>query len=73
MFRAEDDDSLSHSLGQNSILSRVKTTLFYRLIRKKQQRFEVIRGLHGINHRILHTPQESNTIPAGDSLSEILS
>ncbi len=31
------------------------------LIREKKQRFEVIRGVHGIHQRVLHHPHDSNT------------
>jgi hypothetical protein len=42
-------DTEHHMLDQNSILSRVKTTPIYLVIREKNQRFEVIRGEHGID------------------------
>jgi hypothetical protein len=44
-----------HRLGQNSILSRVKTMQIHDLIREKKQRFEVIRGVQGIYRCVLRT------------------
>ena len=53
-----------HRLGQNSILSRVKTMLIYAVIREKKKRFEVIRGVQCIYQCVLHDPHDSN--PACD-------
>ena len=35
--------------SNNSVFSRVKTPLIHYLIRKKKQRFEAIRAVHGID------------------------
>jgi hypothetical protein len=45
---------------RNSILSRVKTMVIYRTVLEKKQRFQVIRGMHGIYKCVLHTPHGSN-------------
>jgi hypothetical protein len=60
--------ALCHRLAQNSILSRVKTMLIYIGIRDEKQRFEVIRGVHGIDQCVLQTPHDSNPVTEGHTI-----
>jgi hypothetical protein len=42
-------------------LGRVNTMMpIYRVIRVKKQRLAVLRGVHGIDQWVLHTPHDSN-------------
>ena len=41
--------TVSHRLGQNSILSRGKTVVISMHFREEKQRLEVVRGAHCIN------------------------
>ena len=62
-----DGSSAWRGVGQNSILSRVKTTRISVLIPEKKQRLEVVRGEQCIHQYVFPTPHDSN--PACDTLT----